>query len=185
MSNINNVENIVFNLIQNDLLYFTIILSAIIGKLKESSKNNIFTAWIMYLVGTLFHELAHFILSILTFGSPTWFSIFPSKQKNENGQTVGYMLGYIESQNIRWYNVFFIAMAPLLLMPLSYWVYIHFFEYFDKNIFTMISYIFIIVSLMFSSIPSGVDFKLVFNKNIIQNLLVPIIILMAIQIIEL
>jgi len=177
MISIDNLENILFNLIQDNLLYFTIIISAIIGKLKESSKSNIFTAWIMYLIGTLFHELAHLLVSIITYGKPTWFSIFPSKQKNEMNETVGYTLGYVSSNNLRWYNVFLVAMAPLLLLPLSYWIYLHFFDYCDKSIITIVSYIFIIISLLFSSIPSGTDFKLVFNVKSIQNLIVPVIIM--------
>ncbi|WP_415397814.1 hypothetical protein [Sulfurimonas sp. CS5] len=177
MFDLHDVENTIFNLIQENLLYFTIIVSAIIGKIKESSKNNIFTVWVIYFIGTLFHELTHLIVSIATYGKPSWFSILPSKQKNEIGETVGYTLGYVRNNNLRFYNTFLVAMAPLLLIPLSYWIYLHFFEYFDKNIWTMISYIFIIVSLLFSSIPSSVDFKLVFNKNIIQNLAIPIIII--------
>lgn len=178
MISIDNLENSIFNLIQDNLLYFTIIISAIIGKLKESSKSNIFTAWIMYLIGTLFHELAHLVVSIITYGKPTWFSIFPSKQRNEMNETVGYTLGYVSSKNLQWYNVFLVAMAPLLLLPLSYWIYLHFFDYFDKSIISMLSYIFIIISLLFSSIPSSTDFKLVFNKRIIQNLIVPVVIIL-------
>lgn len=75
---IETLENTIFNLIQDNLLYFTIIISAIIGKLKESAKTNIFTIRIMYFIGTLFHELAHLIVSIITYGKPTWFSILPS-----------------------------------------------------------------------------------------------------------
>ena len=101
MNTINYIENILFNLIQDDLLFFTIILSAIIGKLKESSKNNIFTVWIMYLIGTFFHELAHLILTILTFGKPSWFSIFPSISMfaSNNISVSDFILDYNSLQN--------------------------------------------------------------------------------------
>lgn len=118
----------------------------------------------MYLIGTFFHELAHFIVSFFTFGSPSWFSIFPSKTKDATTGTTSYTLGYVNNRRVRWYNVLFISMAPLLLLPLSYFVYKNFFLFFSHNIIGYILYVFIIITLIYSSIPSSVDFKNIFIK---------------------
>ena len=160
---LNTNEHNLFILIENNLLYFTIIFAAIIGKIKESSKQNILSVWLIYLIGTFAHELMHLVVSIITFGKPTWFSILPSKTINNNGQVLGYTLGYVKSKNIRWYNVALISLAPLLLIPLSYLIYTDFFNYIDRNLYSYILYIFIIISLLFSSIPSSVDFRNIFN----------------------
>jgi hypothetical protein len=172
-----NLENIIYIVIQDNLLYFTILISAIFGKLKESSKRSIFSAWIVALLGVFFHEVAHLLVSLLTFGKPSKFSIFPSKSVNKQNGKISYTLGYVISCNIRWYNVFVVSMAPLLLLPLSFFIYKFFFIYIDENLYSYILYIFIIISLLFSSIPSNTDFANVFkSRNIILNLVPPIMI---------
>ena len=162
-----------------NVLYYSIVLAAIIGKLKEKSKQGLFTAWIMYFTGTVFHELSHFILSILTFGKPTWFSVFPSKSVDSRTNRVSYTLGYVESSNMRWYNVFFISMAPLLLLPLSFLVYSNFFIYFEQNLLNIFLYIFLIISLLFSSIPSNIDFENLYRYG--SGMMVIVLIILAIS----
>lgn len=154
--------------IEDNLAYFTVVYAALIGKLKEYSRVNIFLAWSVKFIGTFFHEMAHFLVSLVLVGKPVWFSIIPSSSI-ENGKKY-YTLGYVTSNNVRWWNVFFISMAPFLLMPLSFWIYGHFFEYFERNLATYFLYIYVVVSLVFSSIPSGVDFKNLSNNKFVFNI---------------
>ncbi len=161
------------SLVKDNILYISILFAAIIGKIKESSKSSLLTAWITYLMGTFFHELSHFIVSLVTLGKPVSFNVFPSKSVSPDGK-IGYTLGSVSSKNMKWYNTFFISMAPLLLLPMSYYIYDNFFYYFDVSILTIFLYNFSIVSLLFSSIPSGVDFKNVLNVNLLFNLIIPI-----------
>ena len=160
---------------QSNLPYFAILLSILFVKFQEYSKRNIFTTWIVFLIGTIFHELAHFFVSLITFGKPTWFSILPSKSVDAAGN-IGYTLGYVKSENVRWFNVFFISMAPLLLLPLSFFVYQYFFTYFQPNLPNFILYIFLLVSLIVSSIPSKIDFLRVIQIKFPLNLILPILI---------
>jgi len=132
----------------------------------QQSKQSIYSIWIVFLVGTFFHELAHFIVSLLTFGFPYKFSIIPHKDE-ESG---GYVVGHVKSFNHAWYNVFLISMAPLLLLPFSFFIYKSFFDWFDTTIINFFIWIFIIVSLVFSSLPSSIDFKNAFSGNIISNI---------------
>lgn len=155
-----------FHIVKEHIVFFIIVVASIIGKIKESSKRSFFSVWIVYLFGTFFHEVSHFLISLFLNGKPSWFSIFPSRTKDSFGKVVGYTLGYVESRNIRWYNVFFISMAPLLLIPLSLYAYLHFFDFVNESIYSYIFYVFIIVSLLFSSIPSSVDFKLLFTDTL-------------------
>lgn len=60
---------------------------------------------VLQLPGTLCHELAHFIVGLLTFAQPASFSIIPRR-----GQ-----LGEVKLANARWYNAALTALAPLLL----------------------------------------------------------------------
>ena len=162
-------------MMREDLLFYSIAIAAAVGKIKESAKSSFLSAWVIYFMGTFFHELAHLVVSFLTLGKPTWFSVIPSSKTNKETGEKMITLGYVESSNAKWWNVFFISMAPLLLLPLSFFVYDNFFEYFELSFWTVILYVFSIVSLLFSAVPSGVDFKNVFNANTPINLLVPII----------
>jgi len=171
------LETVAFELIKEHLIFFLIVFSAIIGKIKESSKQNIYTAWIVYFFGTFFHEISHFIFSFISYGKPTWISLLPSINKDDKNNTIGYTLGYVSSKNIRWYNAFFISMAPLSLLPLSFYIYQNFFYYFEENIYTYLLYIFFIISLVFSSIPSKVDFLLLFSNKLLNFIPLILIIL--------
>lgn len=172
-----SIENLIFKFIKTHELYSTLIIASIIIKLKEKSKVNIFTVWAIYIVGTFFHELTHLIASIVTNGKPIWFNIFPSKTLL-NGK-IHYTLGYVENNNIRWYNSFIINMAPLVLLFLSFLVHQNFFLFVAQNLYTYVLYIFITISLLFSSIPSGTDFRNVFQgTKIFGNMVVPISLLL-------
>lgn len=61
--------------------------------------------------GTFMHELMHWTAAALTQGDPHGFSIIPS------GNTLGYVL-----VRPNWYNATIIALAPLLLAPLTLFV---------------------------------------------------------------
>lgn len=176
---VENFQDIAYANFSNDVLFYSIALAAIIGKLKESSKSNVLSAWVMYFMGTLFHELAHFAVSLITYGKPFWFSVIPSSRYDKETGRRTITLGCVKSANITWWNTFFVSMAPLLLLPLSYWVYNNFFTYIQGGLWSSVLYIFIIVSLLFSAIPSAVDFKNVFNSNAPANLFFPIVFVVA------
>lgn len=62
---------------------------------------------VLYLAGTVMHELAHLIAAILTNARPVSFSIFPRRSGN------GWVLGSVSCANIRWYNGIFVGLAPI------------------------------------------------------------------------
>lgn len=168
-----SIEDSVSSFVVENVLFISIAFASFIGKLKESSKRNIFSAWFFYLFGTFFHEMAHLVVSLISFGKPTKISLLPSKIEREDGKT-SYVLGYIESSNMTWYNTFLISMAPFSLFYIAFFVYKNFFLYFDMGFLSVLSYVFIIVSLIFSAIPSTKDFSNIFKSGFLGNLVVPI-----------
>lgn len=159
------LENI-SNFILDKKFFFAIFFAAVLGRILQSSKSNIFSAWIMFLTGTFFHEMAHFLVGLVTFSMPYKFSIIPKKSEDGNG----YILGHVKFLNSNWYNIAITSLAPVLLMPLAYFVYDYYFFYFEFNLLNFIIWIFLIVSLLFSSIPSSVDIKNIFSGNFIANI---------------
>lgn len=122
-------------------------------RIKEVASKNIFSYAFFALPGTLLHESAHYLVSLLLFGKPKTFSIFPKK-----GET-GYILGSVQSQNIRWYNAFFISFAPLMLFGVAYALYKNYFLYIDYSFANFLLYIYLLVVLIESAIPSWQDIR--------------------------
>ena len=56
----------VFNFIKNNQILFTVFITILILKMKEISKVNIYLSGIVYFLGTFFHELAHYIIALIT-----------------------------------------------------------------------------------------------------------------------
>lgn len=153
-----------FNYIQqhsNDYLLYSLlgIFLFIFIFRKLESKFFIFT--IVTLPATIFHELTHFIISLLTGGMPRGFSIIP--KKNGDGS---YTMGSVTSYNVTWWNGFLIGLAPLLLIPLSYFYFKYYIiEITDYKILSI--HLFILASMLEGSIPSSVDLKLSLQKSYI------------------
>jgi lysylphosphatidylglycerol synthetase-like protein (DUF2156 family) len=69
---------------------------------------------LLTLPGTLAHEFTHLLVGWLVRAQPTGFSLWP--QRHEAG---GWRLGSVSFRNIHWINGAFVALAPLLLLPLA------------------------------------------------------------------
>lgn len=66
------------------------------------------------LPGTFCHELCHLCVGGLLNGQPAAFTILPKREGH------GYVMGSVAFAHVRWYNAFFLGMAPLLLLPAAY-----------------------------------------------------------------
>jgi len=144
--------------LQDNVIIFTIIITLLINKMKGLAHQNLFFAWVVNLIGTFFHELAHLIISMLLNGKPTKVSLFPKKTED------GYTLGYVLNTNITWYNALPIAFAPLSLLVLAYFIYTDFFYYVDFTTMNFLIYIFLLISFIDSAILSRQDIKVAFSN---------------------
>ena len=104
---------------------------------------------ILSLPATFFHESTHFIVSFILKGNPIKFSLIPDP--------VTGTLGYVLSQNTRWYNAFFIGLAPLLNLLIAYYLFFHL----PVNLCSILLLSFLIAG----GIPSFTDFKIAFEKG--------------------
>lgn len=69
---------------------------------------------LLVLPGTFCHELCHLCVGTLLKARPTRFTLLPKREGH------GYVMGSVAFASVRWYNAFFLGMAPLLLLPLAY-----------------------------------------------------------------
>ena len=121
---------------------------------------------LLVLPGTICHELSHLLVGFLLNGQPHGFSVWPRRVERV------YLLGSVALGNPRWYNVFFIGLAPLLLLPLAYlglrWRLAQHpvFDAWEAGA------VFLIANLVFASIPSGQDLRIAARSPIGWGLLV-------------
>ncbi|HEV2042501.1 MAG TPA: hypothetical protein VGT81_21070 [Casimicrobiaceae bacterium] len=77
-------------------------------------RNSMWRIALLSLPGTIAHELAHFVVGLLLLAKPRGFSIWPTEQ----GHT--WRLGSVSFGNIGLLNGAFVALAPLLLLPIAW-----------------------------------------------------------------
>jgi hypothetical protein len=109
--------------------------------------------------GTVAHELAHWGVATITNGKPGWPNFFP--QRHANGLT----LGHVAFNNPRWYNTAFIALAPLLLLPLVAWLYLHEVAKFPLRHVWHWFGLYLVIVAGFSALPSTADMRLAWKYS--------------------
>ena len=75
---------------------------------------------LLALPGTFAHELMHFIVGFLLRAKPSGFSIRPKRAGK------GWILGSVSFQKVNLFNGAFVALAPILLLPLAWLCFIRF-----------------------------------------------------------
>ena len=74
---------------------------------------------LLSLPGTIAHELTHFVVGALLLAKPRGFSVWP------RAHAQGWRLGSVSFANIGLLNGAFVALAPLLLLPIAWLCVIH------------------------------------------------------------
>jgi len=139
----------------NDIIYITGFIIFFFGLslvLKNSSK---FLYFIYTFLSTVFHELAHFIIGLILFANPTYFSLIPKKTEE------GYTLGFVEFNRLNSFNALPISLAPLILIFIAYLTFNQF--YGSMNIVLLSFLLFLLLN---GSIPSSQDFSIVFEYKL-------------------
>jgi len=135
--------------------YELIVLAVILATLMHKAQTSLLLSALFNFIGTFFHELMHFLIALLFNAKPTGFTLLPRK---ENGS---YIYGQVSCKNIKWYNSFPVALAPLLLMPISYFLFQNFYRFYPKSP-TLLSDILLTataVVILFNALPSLQDIR--------------------------
>jgi len=109
---------------------------------------------LLVLPGTFCHEVCHYATALVLNGRPVAFSVYPRREENR------IQLGAVMMANLRWYNSFFIGMAPLALLP-GAWLLLHWTlgHRFPLGL-PLVLLVFLVANLACGSIPSGQDFRI-------------------------
>ena len=113
--------------------------------------------WLLSLLalpGTFCHELCHWVVGKVLNGQPVHFTVIPRREGR------GYVLGSVGFVNLRWYNAFFVGMAPLLLLPAAYLLFLWRLGARPVLGWPEAAMVFLLASLVFGAIPSVQDLRI-------------------------
>jgi len=148
---------------------FNFIALIFFGYLFSIKRNYIGTGFLMILwnfVGVVLHELSHYLVALLLNGKPKLPNLLPKRQKVYiNGiQHYLWTLGYVEVRNPNSFNSFFIGLAPILvLVPIAFYVYLYFFEWFEYNTQNLFLFYLSLYILLYNAMPSTQDIKVAYK----------------------
>lgn len=153
------------NIPDNILLSFIFIVIFLI--FIKRVKSNFYFIYVITLPGTFMHELSHYIFSLFLNGKPVSFTIIARKKDlfDKNNNKIGYSatMGSVSSENIRWYNGFFISLSPLILFVLAFY-FILYLENVNNDYFYFF-YLYLITNLIYGGLPSSTDWLVCFNSS--------------------
>lgn len=121
----------------------------------RSARASMWRLALLALPGTIAHELAHFVIGFLLLARPAGFSLWPRR----SGRSL--TLGSVTFRCINLFNGAFVALAPLLFLPLAwfclirlaapFWVHHQWGWWFGGG--------YLISTLLFAAMPSPQDIK--------------------------
>lgn len=109
---------------------------------------------LLVLPGTFCHELCHWLLGKLLNGRPVRFTLIPRREGR------GFVLGSVALSHLRWYNAFFIGLAPLLLLPLAYGIFLWRLGRNPSLGWSEAGVVFLLANLVFAAVPSWQDLRI-------------------------
>lgn len=159
-------SSFIFNFITQSTLGFTCAVVFIYSLILRANHHSLFSAWVANLLGVFFHELSHAIIGYLLGAKPKKFIVAPQRITIQ-GKSY-YNLGRVEFDNIRWFNALPTALAPLILLPIAYYIEDNFLMIVINynSLIILVIYIYIQVTVIINSIPSIIDFMTIYQYKI-------------------
>lgn len=134
--------------------FYMILLVVFLMRLKYASYRSFFVSALVNIPGTFLHEFMHLIVGAAFNAQPVNFTIIP--KKNDDGS---YTMGSVSFRNITFYNAVPASLAPLLLLPLSFYLNRFWLPTLDPTMLNYIMYIFMQTIIIENAIPSRTDFR--------------------------
>jgi hypothetical protein len=138
-----------------------IVLAATLGAIQgRSDRIGPFWMVLVRLPGTLLHELAHLVVVFITGGKPAGFTIIPRRTVGvtiDGSARKVWVLGSVTITNPSILAAFPSGFAPLLLLPVAWFLYRGWFVWFPPDLpHTLLMYVAVVVCCG-SSLPSAQD----------------------------
>ena len=122
--------------------------------LMNQARRSFWLLSLLALPGTCCHEVCHWVAGRLMNGQPVRFTVIPRREGR------GYVLGSVHFANLRWYNAFFVGLAPLVMLPLAYGLFLWRLGASPVIGWPEAAMVFLLANLVFGSMPSKQDVRI-------------------------
>ena len=136
-----------------DNRFYLILLVIMLVHLKNATYKSMFLCALINLPGTILHEFMHFIVGLVLNAKPCNFSILPRRSEN------GYVMGSVGFTNITFYNAIPSSLAPLLLLPIGFYLNRYFLPNMAPTFTNYILYVLLQTVIIENALPSSTDIK--------------------------
>ena len=134
--------------------FYSILLVVFLMRLKYATYDSMWVSALVNIPGTFLHELMHFLVGGFLNARPCNFSLLP--KKNAEGD---YVMGSVGFRNIAFYNAVPAAMAPLLLLPIGFYLNRYYLPQMQPTLLNYVMYVLLQTIIVENAIPSRTDFR--------------------------
>ncbi len=134
--------------------FYMILLVIVLIHLKNATYSSMFMSALINIPGTILHELMHFLIGLVMNAKPCNFSLIPKRNMDGN-----YVMGSVGFTNITFYNAVPSALAPLLLLPIGFYINRYILPVITPSFVNYTLYVLLQTIIIENSMPSSTDFK--------------------------
>lgn len=136
-----------------DNRFYLILLVVILMRMKYTTYRSMWMSSLVNIPGTILHEMMHFIVGLVLNASPCNFTVFPKKDEEGN-----YVMGSVGFRNVTFYNAVPAAMAPLLLLPIGFYINRYLLPLMPPTFINYVLYVLLQTIIIENAMPSRADF---------------------------
>lgn len=137
-----------------DNRFYLILLVVLLMRMKYATYRSLWLSALVNIPGTILHELMHFLVGLVLNARPCNFTVFPRRDMMGN-----YVMGSVGFRNVTFYNAVPAALAPLLLLPLGFYINRYVLPMMPATLLNYILYVLAQTIIIENAIPSRTDFK--------------------------
>ena len=137
-----------------DNRFYLILLVIILMRFKYTTYRSMWLSALVNIPGTILHEMMHFIVGLFLNARPCNFTVFPRRGDDGN-----YVMGSVGFRNVTFYNAVPSAMAPLLLLPIGFYLNRYFLPIMQPTFINYVLYVLLQTIIIENAIPSKADFR--------------------------
>ena len=124
---------------------------------RRTKSSGVIAVVLWNLIGVILHELAHLLAGVMFLARPAGMSLVPHREGN------GWRLGSVSFRRITTVNAVPVALAPLGLAGLAYWICLHWFSWYKPSLPATLALYGCMFILLYNALPSSRDLRVAFN----------------------
>ena len=137
-----------------DNRFYLILLVILLLRAKYTTYKSMWLTALVNIPGPILHEFMHFFVGLILNAHPCNFTVFPRR-----GEDGGYVMGSVGFRNVTFYNAVPASMAPLLLLPIGFYMNRYLLPYLTPTFVNYILYVLLQTIIIENAVPSKADFR--------------------------